>query len=50
MNTGRHEGLEHFGNNNSRLRLVQLEDGANHASGGAHGGVQHVNVVRLQFF
>lgn len=47
--TWRHVGLEHLRDADSSLRLVQLQDGANDASGGAHGRVQHVNVVRLFF-
>ena len=46
--TWRHVGLEDVGNQNARLSLVQLEDGANDAGRSAHGRVQHVNVIRLK--
>lgn len=46
--TRRHEGLQDVGDCDTGIRLVVFEDGADHASGGAHSGVQHVNILGLR--
>jgi len=46
--TRRHEGAQRLRHDDAVLRLVILQDGAHHACGGAHGGVQHVHVLGLR--
>jgi hypothetical protein len=46
--TGRHERSKDLGNGNARLCLVQFQNGAHDARRSAHGGVQHVDVIRLK--
>lgn len=46
--TRRHELPELLRNNDAFFGLVILQDGAHHARGGAHGGVQHVHELRLR--
>ena len=46
--TRRHEGTEGLWDDDALLRLVVLQDGAHHAGGGAHGGVEHVHVFGLR--
>ena len=40
--------LESGRNPDARLRLVEFQEDTHDARGGAHGGVQHVHVIRLQ--
>lgn len=42
-----HELLQFLGHDDALLCLVVLQDGADGAGGGAHGGIEHVDKLHL---
>lgn len=46
--TWRHEFFQGFRDDDSSVRLVQLQQNANDARSGAHRSIQHVHIIGLK--